>query len=232
MRLLVLLIALSARRRPRRRCRSDTTTLPPKTEPYEVALLRRIYDDDRPLRGRPAPPRQRHGVPDLRRRPPALWAGTAAAGADAGPGAPADDGPGGRLSASRRRLKNLIQRPRPYIAVAGVTARDRRPPGRRGVRPVFVPLGPHLDGVRDRDVGEPELPRVVRDRAGGGVGHDDGLARVWHGVHYPSDVAVGAALGIATGAGGSRADAGRVRGDEGAVAVPVQIVIRSSCRHV
>jgi undecaprenyl-diphosphatase len=51
-----------------------------------------------------------------------------------------------------------------------------------------------------------------------------GVARVWHGVHYPSDVAVGAAIGIASGAA-VHFLMPDVFGDEDVAAVPVQFVV-------
>ncbi len=223
MRRLVLLAVLLAAAASAQEAPVDTTNLPPKTEPFEVVLLRSVYDDERPGVALPMRAVNASAYPIYFGAAPALWAGSALVGADLDPAL--------RLTAAQGlnfgvtfALKNLIQRPRPYVAVDGVDARDRGHQGDEIFDPHSFPSG-HTSSafVIATSVGlsYPEwyviAPAAVWATA-------MGVARVWHGVHYPSDVAVGAAIGIASGAA-VHLLMPDVFGDEEVVAMPVQVVV-------
>ncbi len=202
----------------------DTTNLPPNTEPFEVVLLRRVYDADTPVVAVPLRLVNASAYPVYFGAAPALWAGTVATGA------PLD--PALRLTVAQAvnfattfALKNLIQRPRPYVAVAGVAARDRGHQGDDVFDPHSFPSG-HTSSAfviaTSLSLSYPEWYVVVPAAVWAGT---MGVTRVWHGVHYPSDVLVGAVIGTASGAA-VHLLLPRVLGEESdTVAAPFRIVV-------
>lgn len=201
----------------------DTTDLPPRTEPFDVILLRSIYDDDRATVAVPMRVVNGSAYPIYAGAAPALWAGAALAGADLDPAL--------RLTAAEAlslgttvALKNLIRRPRPYVAVDGVAARDRRHQGDEVFDPFSFPSG-HASSAfaiaTSLSLSYPEWYVIVPSAAWAAA---MGVTRVWHGVHYPSDVAVGAAIGVASAAA-VHVLMPDVFGDEDAVAAPLRIVV-------
>ncbi len=176
----------------------DTTNLPPNTEPYEVVVLRQIYDADVPLVAVPMRVVNTSAYPVYLGAAPALWAGALLTDADLDPAL--------RLTVAQAAnfgltfaLKNLVQRPRPYVAVAGVTARDRGHQGDDVFDPHSFPSG-HTSSAfviaTSLSLSYPEWYVVAPAAVWAGL---MGVTRVWHGVHYPSDVLVGAAIGTASG---------------------------------
>ena len=177
----------------------DTTNLPPKTEPYEVLLLRRIYDNESAVVTVPLRVVNDTAYPVYYGAAPTLWAGTALLDADLDPALRLTVAQALNLGVTAA-LKRAISRPRPYIAVAGVTSRDRRHQGDEIFDPYSFPSG-HTSSAfviaTSLSLSYPEWYVVVPATAWATT---MGVARVWHGVHYPSDVAVGAAIGLASGA--------------------------------
>ena len=197
MRALLLLVALAAASAAQE-VPVDTTNLPPKTEPYEVLLLRRIYDNESAVVAVPLRVVNETAYPVYWGAAPALWAGAAVTGADLNPAL--------RLTVAQALnlgltgvLKRAIDRPRPYVAVAGVAARDRRHQGDEIFDPYSFPSG-HTSSAfvvaTSLSLSYPEW-YVIAPAAAWATAM--GAARVWHGVHYPSDVAVGAAIGLVSG---------------------------------
>lgn len=222
MRIAFLLIALAgsaAAQTP-----ADTTNLPPKTEPFEVGLFRSVYDIESPILVVPLQLVNESAYPVYFGAAPALWIGTAVSGADLDPAL--------RLTAAQGlnfgvtfALKNLIRRPRPYISLEGVDARDRGHQGDKVFDPHSFPSG-HTSSAfviaTSLSLSYPEWYVVVPAAVWASA---MGVSRVYHGVHYPSDVVVGAAIGVASGAAAHFLMPDVFGSDGEGTAVPVRIVI-------
>lgn len=169
-------------------------TLPPDTEPVDVWAFRAVYG----VEARPFALTVRavneSAYPVFLGAAPALLAGAALTGTSARPGvrlAIAEAGTVGLTYA----LKNVIRRPRPYAALDGVRARDWRHVGDDVFDPFSFPSG-HTSTAfviaTSLSLSYPEW-YVVGPAAvwAGGMG----IARIWLGVHYPSDVLAGATIG-------------------------------------
>ena len=200
----------------------DTTALPPKTEPYEVGLLQSVYAWENPAVVVPLRVVNETAYPVYFGAAPALWAGAALADADLDPALRLTVAQGVNYGVTFA-LKNLINRPRPYSAVEGVSARDRGHQGDEVFDPHSFPSG-HTSTAfviaTSVSLSYPEWYVIVPAAAWAGT---MGMARVWHGVHYPSDVLAGAAIGVASGVA-VHFLMPDVFGDE-AEAQPVRIVI-------
>ena len=198
-------------------------TLPPNTEPADVRAFRAVY-------GVEAPPFvgfvrvvNESAYPVFVGAPPAALAGAVMAGTNARPAlrlALAEVGTVGLTFA----LKNAVRRPRPYAALDGVAARDRRHTG-RVLDPFSFPSG-HTSVAfavaTSLSLSYPEW-YVVGPAAlwAGGMG----LARVWHGVHYPTDVLAGAAVGTGAAVLVHVLLPAVVPGDEAGAIVPLHLVV-------
>ncbi len=189
--LLAASAAVSAQDAPR------DTTLPPETEPLDVRLLRTVYDIEAvpfewTMRGVNA-----SAYPVYWGASPALWIGTLAAGADAQPALELTLTQAGTLGTTYL-LKRLIRRPRPYAALSDIDARDRAHQRDDVFDAYSFPSG-HTSSAfavatslslsyREWYVVAPSITWATLM----------GTARVWHGVHYPSDVLIGAGIGAGT----------------------------------
>ena len=172
---------------------APTDMLPPNTEPADVRVFRAVYGIEAPAFVGFVRVVNESAYPVFVGAAPAALAGAAVAGASARPAlrlALAEAGTVGLTFA----LKNAVRRPRPYAALDGVTARDRRHTG-EVFDPFSFPSG-HTSVAfavaTSLSLSYPEWyvvgPAVLW---AGGMG----LARAWHGVHYPTDVLAGAAIG-------------------------------------
>ena len=204
---------------------SDSLAPPPQTEPYEVALLRDVYEWESPALVVPIRVVNESAYPAYLGTAPVMWAVALTTDADADPAL--------RMSAAQMlnfgvtyALKNIIRRPRPYAALENVVARDRGHIGDDVFDPTSFPSG-HTSSAfviaTSLSLSYPEWYVVVPAMSWATV---MGVGRVWHGVHYPSDVAVGTAIGLASGAAvhflmpdvfGD--------GEDDAVVMPVRVVI-------
>lgn len=92
--------------------------------------------------------------------------------------------------------KRLLARPRPYTVIDGLVDRGGR--GRLDDRSSMPSGHASLSGVAATWL-ILEHPQGVAPWAAGTWAVAVGVSRVWKGVHYPSDVLVGMALGIGTG---------------------------------
>lgn len=211
---------------------SDTTaagdSVVPNTDPIDVRVLRAIYGIDTPAFVVPVRLVNDAAYPVYVGAAPALGAGALVTGADLDPAL--------RLAAAEAlnfgvtyALKNIVGRPRPYAALDSLPARDRGHMGDDVFDPHSFPSG-HTSmafvvatslslSYREWYVVVPAATWATTM----------GLARIWHGVHYPTDVAAGAAVGIASGAAVHflLADVigGITSGDESAAVVPFRMVI-------
>jgi hypothetical protein len=93
-------------------------------------------------------------------------------------------------------LKNVVQRPRPYASLDGVTSRVRRSKEEVTFDPYSFPSGHAATSfaiVTSLSLSYPKwyviAPSVLYASA-------VSLSRSWLGVHYPTDTAVGAAIGV------------------------------------
>lgn len=89
--------------------------------------------------------------------------------------------------------KTLIGRARPFRALPGVESRQRREPG--GVDPYSFPSGHSAIAftlATSASLSYPEWYVIVPAYL---WASSTALARVWFGMHYPSDIVVGAAVG-------------------------------------
>lgn len=227
----LVLVSLAAPPAGAQAVASDTTaaggSVVPATDPVDVRVLRAVYGVDAPAFRVPVRAVNDAAYPVFIGAAPALLAGSLVAGGDAGPAL--------RLGAAEvlsfgvtYALKSAVRRPRPYAVLDGVAARDRGHMGDDVFDPHSFPSG-HTSMAfvvaTSLSLSYPEW-YVVAPAAAWATAM--GVARVWHGVHYPTDVAAGALVGVASGAvvhvlladvlGGS--DDGPARG-----AVPFQVVV-------
>ncbi|NNF57235.1 MAG: phosphatase PAP2 family protein [Rhodothermaceae bacterium] len=90
-------------------------------------------------------------------------------------------------------IKTLVQRARPFVAHADVETRQRRAPG--GIDPFSFPSGHAATSfalATSFSLSYPEWYVIVPALTWSSL---TALARVWHGMHYPSDIVIGSALG-------------------------------------
>lgn len=170
------------------------TTRPPETEPIDVKVLRTIYDVEAVpfklvMRGT-----NLSAYPTYFAAAPALWAGTYLTDSDTRPAL--------LMAASQVAnfgttfaLKNIVQRPRPYASLSDIDARDRGHQGDDVFDPHSFPSG-HTSSAfviaTSLSLSYPEWYVIVPSMTWATA---MGITRVWHGVHYPSDVLVGAGIG-------------------------------------
>ncbi len=197
----------------------------PAPESADARLLRAVYGVGSPALVVPLRVVNDAAYPAFFAASPVVAAGALVTGADADPAL--------RLLASQGltfgatvALKRAVRRPRPYAALDGIEARDRGHRGGDGSDPDSFPSG-HTSmafaTAASLGLSYPEWYVIVPAAAWATT---MGAARVWHGVHYPTDVAAGAALGVASGLAVHLllADVLGESGD-GAAIVPVQVVI-------
>ncbi len=204
---------------------SDSLAPPPDTEPFEVAMMRDFYAVKSPLLVVPMRLVNASAYPVYLGTAPAMWAVVLASDVDADPAL--------WLTAAQvvnygvsRALKNLIRRPRPYASLQGIDARDRGHQGADVFDPTSFPSG-HTSAAfviaTSLSLSYPEWYVVAPAAAWAAT---MGVARVWHGVHYPSDVAVGAAIGLASGVAVHVLAPDVFSGGDGeTVVMPVRVVI-------
>lgn len=124
-------------------------------------------------------------------------------------------------------LKRLFRRPRPYNALAGITARTSDPSlvGSFSMPSGHAALAFTL--ATSWSLSHEQWYVVVPSVAWAG---SVALSRVWLGVHYPSDVLAGSLLGAAVGVGmhllGPQITPDFLKGNEGAVAVMPMLHLR------
>ena len=196
-RLLVVLAAALAVGPARAQDAPPDTTLPPETEPIDVKVLRAVYDVEAvpfelAMRGV-----NLSAYPVYWGASPGLWAGTLLTGSSTRPALRMTLAQAGNFGLTYA-LKNIVQRPRPYAALDDVDARDRGHQGDEVFDPHSFPSG-HTSSAfviaTSLSLSYQQwyviAPAYVWATA-------MGLTRVWHGVHYPSDVLIGAGIGTAS----------------------------------
>ncbi|MEM0962032.1 MAG: phosphatase PAP2 family protein [Bacteroidota bacterium] len=169
--------------------------LPVGVETVEVQILRAVYGIESPLFAVPMEVINETSYPIFLASAPAAWAISGLAGADLDPAL--------RLTLSQAlslgttfALKRTVNRARPYVALGDMATRDRRYL-REDVRdPYSFPSG-HTSSAwvtaTSLSLSYPEWYVIVPSAA---WATGMGLTRMWHGVHYPTDVLAGAAIGI------------------------------------
>jgi len=130
----------------------------------------------------------------------------------------------GGAAALTMALKQLIRRPRPYAALSDIAARD---PGHRGddvFDPHAFPSGHTAIAVALATSLSLSAPQwyVIAPAAAWATAM--GVGRVWQGVHYPSDVLVGAGIGAAS-AVAAHLFVPAFLGSENDTAAPLRVVI-------
>ena len=177
---------------------ADTTatggSVVPNTDPSDVRVLRAIYEIDTPLFVVPVRAVNGTAYDVFLAVGPVVGAGALVTGGDLN--RPLRLGVTGVANyAATRALKNLIKRPRPYAALDGIGARDRGHQGDDVLDPTSFPSG-HTSTAfaiaTSLSLSYPKWYVVVPSAAWATTA---GLARIWHGVHYPTDVLAGAAIG-------------------------------------
>ena len=173
------------------------TTLPPETEPIDVKVLRTIYDVEAvpfelAMRGVNV-----SAYPVYWGIAPSLWAGTLLTGSSTRPALRMTLAQGANFGTTYA-LKNIIQRPRPYVALDDIDARDRGHQGDDVFDPHSFPSG-HTSSAfviaTSLSLSYQEWYVTVPAYTWATL---MGFTRAWHGVHYPSDILVGAGIGTAS----------------------------------
>ena len=169
-------------------------TLPPQTEAIDVRTLRAVYEID----AQPFVATMRvvneSAYPVYLGAGPVVGAVALASGADLDPAVRLAVAEGGAVALTFA-VKRLVRRPRPYAALDGVAARDRGHIGDDIFDPYSFPSGHTsmaFSVATSLSLSYPEWYVAAPALAWASA---MGLARVWHGVHYPSDVLVGAGVG-------------------------------------
>ncbi|MEM1055031.1 MAG: phosphatase PAP2 family protein [Bacteroidota bacterium] len=176
---------------------ADQATLPPETAGIDVRLLRSIYEVDEGAFPIMMTVANESSYPVYFTAAPLLLGGTLLTDADTRPAI--------RLAISQAATvgatfisKRLVNRPRPYVAVEGIEARDRQHQGDRILDPYSFPSG-HTSSAfaiaTSLSASYPEWYVIVPSMAWASA---VGVSRAWLGVHYPSDILVGAGLGAGT----------------------------------
>ena len=170
---------------------------PPETEPIDVRVLAALYAPEEGVYPTAMYLVNESFYPAVWGAAPIAWTATLATSADAKPAL--------RLTLTQvanfgatYALKNLVRRPRPYVALDDVDARDRRHRADRILDPNSFPSG-HTSSAfalaTSLSASFPEWYVVVPAMTWATAA---GVSRAWHGVHYPSDILVGAGIGAGT----------------------------------
>ena len=191
---LALLVAAAAAAAPASGQPAEPDTLPPQTEAVDVRVFRAVYGATAPVVAAPLRAVNDAAYPAFLGAVPALAVGAWAAGADLRPATRLALAEGGAVALTFA-LKRVVRRPRPYVALDGVAARDRQFLVDDVFDPHSFPSG-HASTAfaiaASLSLSYPEGYVVAPALAWAGLA---AVARVWHGVHYPSDVLVGAGVG-------------------------------------
>ena len=175
----------------------DRANLPPETELIDVRVLRRIYEQDEGTFPVVMTVANETAYPVYWSATPLMLGGTLLTDADARPAV--------RLAISQLATfgttylaKRLVDRPRPYRAVEGIAARDREHQSDEVFDPYSFPSG-HTSSAfaiaTSLSASYPKWYVIVPSMTWATA---VGVSRSWLGVHYPSDVLVGAGLGAGT----------------------------------
>lgn len=173
---------------------ADRANLPPETELIDVRVLRRVYEQDEGAVPVLMTVANETAYPTYWSATPVLLTATLLTDADTRPAI--------RLALAQLSTfgttylaKRLVNRPRPYAAVEGISARDREHQGDEIFDPYSFPSG-HTSSAfaiaTSLSASYPEWYVIVPSLAWATT---VGVSRVWLGVHYPSDVLVGAGIG-------------------------------------
>ena len=163
-------------------------------EPLDARLFRAVYVQDAPAVAGALRAAEASSLPVMFGAVPTAWAATLAAGLPLDPAA--------RLTASEGAavlvvfaLKNTVRRPRPYRALRDVQARTRRHSHTDVLDPHSFPSGHAAFTFALATSASLSAERWYVTVPAMGFASAVALARVWHGVHYPLDITVGAAIG-------------------------------------
>ena len=168
-------------------------TLPtPEREGVDARLFRVIYDEHNPAFEATMQGVNAASKPLFVAIVPVVGAFDLASDSRAGPTARLMISEGAAIGATFL-LKHLVQRPRPFVALRDVTRRQGAELG--GVDPYSFPSGHSATAfaiATSASLSYPEWYVIVPSMTWATA---TAVARVWHGMHYPSDIAVGAVLG-------------------------------------
>lgn len=191
-------------------------------EPLDARLFRAVYAQDAPVVVGAMRAAEAASLPVMFGAVPATWAVTLAADLPLDPAA--------RLTASEGAailvvfaLKNAIGRPRPYRALRDVQARTRRHSHTDVLDPHSFPSGHAAFTFALATSASLSAERWYVTVPAMTFASAVALARVWHGVHYPLDVTVGAALGAGSALLVHALMPSLDGGDGAAVVVPVVV---------
>lgn len=180
---------------------TDTTDvprdLPPDTEVIDVQMLRTVYQVEEGAFPLAMTVANETAYPVYWSASPVMLGGTLLTDADTRPAI--------RLAISQAATlgttylaKRLVNRPRPYAAVDGIDARDRQHQGDEVFDPYSFPSGHTSSAFAVATSLSASYPKWYVIVPAMTWATTVGVSRVWLGVHYPSDVLVGAGLGAGT----------------------------------
>lgn len=165
----------------------------PEREGVDARLFRAIYNQDAPAFRATMRGVNRASVPLFVAIVPAVGAVDLISDGRAGPTARLLLSEGAAIGATFL-IKNIVERPRPYVALHDVERRGRVHVGRE-VDPYSFPSGHAATAfalATSASLSAPEWYVIAPTMAWATT---TAVARVWHGMHYPSDIVVGAVLG-------------------------------------
>ena len=193
-------------------------------EPLDARLFRAVYTQQQPAFVGVLRAAEATSLPVMLGTVPVAWGVTLATGADLDPAV--------RLTASEGAavlvvfaLKNAIRRPRPYRALRDVQARTRRHSDTDVLDPHSFPSGHAAFTFALATSASLSAERWYVTVPALTYATAVAVGRVWHGVHYPLDVTVGAAIGVGAAFAAHALVPDLDGGDEaGAVVVPLVVV--------
>ena len=174
-----------------------TEDLPPETEPIDVRVLRTLYAPEAGPYPVVMTAVNDAAYPIYWSATPVLLGATLFSGADTRPAIRLGIAQAATVGTTYL-VKNIVQRPRPYVALDDISARDRQHQGAKVFDPHSFPSGHTSSAFAIATSLSASYPKWYVVVPAMTWATSVGVSRVWLGVHYPSDVLVGAGVGAAT----------------------------------
>jgi membrane-associated phospholipid phosphatase len=164
----------------------------------DVRVLKWVYSAEKPVFSHWMATSDRAAYPIMFGTPIAVWAVHLAKGGISQTDAIRVSGAWLGATAGAMVLKSVIKRPRPFASIAGIQAKEQYT-GARGLDAhASMPSGHAAISFALATALSLQQPKWYVVGPSAITATSIAVSRVWLGVHYPSDVVTGAALGVAT----------------------------------